>query len=49
VLSTSPSAKASAWRSQGHIDQGSITTLSCPTTSLCFVGSSINQIVVGRH
>jgi len=48
VISTHPSASASAWHSQGRIESGSVTAVSCPTSSTCFVGDSIDDIVEGR-
>jgi hypothetical protein len=48
VLATHPSASASAWHAQGRIDTGSVTAISCPSSSACFVGDSIDQVVEGR-
>lgn len=48
AVSTAPAARASAWRSQGRISGGSVTALSCPTSRICFVGTSTNREIVGR-
>jgi hypothetical protein len=48
VIATHPSASASAWHAQGRIDGGSVTAVSCPSSTACFVGDSIYDIVEGR-
>ncbi len=48
AYSTRPAARASAWHATSIRGMGSQTAVSCPSSSLCYVGSSTNQIAVGR-
>jgi hypothetical protein len=48
ALSTAPAGGVSAWHRQGRISTGSITALSCPTSRLCFVGTSTDEEIIGR-
>jgi hypothetical protein len=47
ALSTAPAGGVSAWHRQGRISTGSITALSCPTSRLCFVGTSTDEEIIG--